>query len=581
MNYWSYIAHSLKPHRRRLVMATLSSLAMMIIVLAGPLLLAVFIDVVVSQGRFELLAPVMVGFILIEVLSAATRMLNSYLITLLGQRVIFDIRLDLYRRVQLLSHAYLANMPAGKLMERIRGDVEQLKQLMTNSILSLTVELLVGLLTLVVMFFISAKLTLLVVVAIGFFLINHRYFVRRIQKVQRRERRKMDILSAVAQERLTASIAVKAFGNERLESRHFLKHNFTSQRLQHRFKMLGNGYKVTSTVIGGTTQLMVLLLGTYMVIQGKMTYGAVTAMAAFSTRLISPVVQLSGLANVIQQAKVSLDRIFELMQAEPDFIDQSGIRLPKLRGEIAFHLVGFHYRQGEPVLDNFNLYVAPGQTVALVGQTGCGKTTITKLLYRYFEPQTGHLEIDGHDVRDLAPRWYRRQLALVPQDPVVFDTTIAENIAYGRPHVDRARIEKAARLAELESLIDRLANGLDSRLGEDGVRLSLGEKQRVCIARAVLMDPAILILDEATSSLDSQSEVLIQKALKRIMAKRTCFVIAHRLSTIVEADLIVVVDKGRVLESGTHGQLCSNPDGRYRRLLEVQLANQHHAEVAS
>jgi ATP-binding cassette subfamily B protein len=225
--------------------------------------------------------------------------------------------------------------------------------------------------------------------------------------------------------------------------------------------------------------------------------------------------------------------------------------------------------------------VAPRQTVALVGQTGCGKTTITNLLYRYFDPQTGRLEIDGHDVRDLAPRWYRRQLALVPQDPVVFDTTIAENIAYGRPHVDRARIEKAARLAELKSLVDRLPNGLDSRLGEDGVRLSLGEKQRVCIARAVLMDPAILILDEATSSLDSQSEVLIQKALKRIMAKRTCFVIAHRLSTIVEADLIVVIDKGRVLESGTHDQLCSNPHGRYRRLLEVQLSNRHHAEVAS
>ena len=580
MNYWSYIANTLKPHRRRVVFAMLSSLALMLIGLSGPLLIALLIDVVVGQGRFELLAPVMIAFMAIEVLNVALQMLNGYFLALLGQRLIFDIRLDLYRRVQRLSYSYLCNMSTGKLMERLRGDVDQLQQLLTNSTLSLAVQLLIGLLTVGVMFLISAKLTLLVLAAISLYVVNYKWFVCRMRKVQRRQRRKMDILSGLAEERFSASVAVKVFGNERLESRHFLTRSFAVQRLRHRFQTLSNIYSVTSSVIGGTMQLMVLLVGTYMVVQGKMTYGTVTAMVAFTMRLISPAVQLAGLSAVIEKAKVSLDRIFELMQAEPDLINKSGIRLPRLHGEVAFQLVGFHYHRNERVLENFNLYVAPHQTVALVGQTGCGKTTITNLLYRYFEPQAGHLEIDGHDLSKLDPRWYRRHLALVPQDPVVFDTTIAENIAYGRPKASRTQIEKAARLAELGTLIDTLPDGLDSLLGEHGVKLSVGEKQRVCIARAVLTDPTILILDEATSSLDPQSEVLIQSALKRVMAKRTCFVIAHRLSTIVDADLIVVIDGGQVREVGSHVQLSRKRDGRYRELLKAQMAHPYRAEIA-
>ncbi len=580
MNYWSYIANTLKPHRRRVVLAMLSSLAMMLIALAGPLLLAIFIDVVVGQGRFELLAPVMVAFMVTALLAAAARVFNGYLVELLGQRLIFDIRLDLYRHVQRLSVDYLGNMSTGKLMERIRGDVNQLQQLLTDKTLSLVVELFIGLLTIGVMLLISAKLTVLVLVAIGLYVWNYKWFVRRLRKVQRRYRRKMDVLSGVAQERISASLVVKAFGNERRESRRFARRNFTSQRQLHRYRTLNNAYGVSASIIGRTTQLMVLLVGTLLAVHGELTFGTVTAMASFTMRLIEPAVQLGELSNVIQQAKVSLDRIFELMRAEPDGIHKPGARLKQVRGEVAFQLVSFRYKRHEPVLDQFNLYVQPHQTVALVGETGCGKTTITKLLYRYYEPQAGHLEIDGHDVGTLDPRWYRRHLALVPQDPVVFDTTIAENIAYGRPNAGRDLIERAARVAELMPVIETLPLGLDSRLGEYGVNLSVGEKQRISIARAVLSDPAILILDEATSSLDPQSEVLIQLALKRVMRDRTCFVIAHRLSTIVDADLIVVIDGGRVCEVGPHAKLMNRANGRYRRLLEAQTSNQTSTKIA-
>ena len=580
MNYWSYISRILRPHRRRLAAALGTSIAQMLIGLSGPLMIAVLIDLIVTEGRYDLLAPLMILFMSIPILGAGIRVVNGYLVELLGQRLVFDIRLDLYRRVQRLSCAFLQNTPTGKLMERLRGDVNQLQQLLTSQSLTLAVDMLTGLLTLVVMFMLSAKLTLLVLAAIGLYVANYKWFVRRIRKVQRRQRRQMDMLSGLAQERLSATVAVKAFGNERREMRRFVRRDFTASRVQHRFRMLNNSYYVMSAVIGGSTQLMVLLLGTVLAVHGHLTFGTVTAMAAFTTRLISPAIQLAEISNVLQQARVSLDRIFELMQADPDPVDQKGLRLTRLEGEVAFQMVGFHYKPREPVLHYFNLHVRPHQTVALVGETGCGKTTITNLLYRYYEPQAGHLEIDGHDISTFDTRWYRRQLALVPQEPIVFDTTIAENIAYGRPDATAEQLRRAVRAAELQEVIDGLSDGLNTRLGDRGITLSVGERQRLCIARAIVADPAILILDEATSSLDPHSESLIQLALKRVMARRTCFVIAHRLSTIVEADLIVVMDEGRPTEVGSHLELVNRPGGRYRQLYETQVAKQRRVEIA-
>jgi ABC-type multidrug transport system fused ATPase/permease subunit len=324
----------------------------------------------------------------------------------------------------------------------------------------------------------------------------------------------------------------------------------------------------------------VLLLGVRFAIMGELTYGLLTAFLAYTMRLLSPALKLADLSAQIQQAKVSLDRIFELMRAEPDSIYRTGLRMPQLRGEVAFENVCFFYERGNVVLHHVNMHVKPGMTVALVGETGCGKTTIAKLLYRYYEPQAGHLTIDGHDISTLDTRWYRHHLALVPQDPIVFDTTIAANIAYGRPSAPRDQIERAARLAELGDLIDRLDQGLDTPLGDYGEKLSVGEKQRMCIARAILADPVILILDEATSSLDSHSESLIQLALRRVMANRTSFVIAHRLSTIVNADMIVVMDHGRIIEMGNHSQLMHRKSGRYRQLYVKQMALTDKAGIA-
>ena len=580
MDYFSYIAQALRPHRRRLVIALVAALGIMVVDLGSPLVVAILIDVIVGRGQYQLLVPLMIFFLLLPFGAAVCRTVSSYLMTLLGQRLMLDIRLDLYRRVHRLSCSYLQNSTTGKLMERLRGDVQQLQMLLTDDAPGLVIQLFTGLIMAGIMFALSARLTLLVLVAIGLYIANYKWWVRRIRKVQRRYRRKMDALSSLAQERLTGSTLIKTFGNERPETRSFVRRSFVADRVYHRFRLLNLAYALSSSAIAWSTYLAVTVLGVYLVIRGALTYGAVTAMAAFTMRLLAPAIQLAEISNQIQQAKVSLDRIFELMRAEPDAIDQKGDKRPALRGEVVFANTCFSYEPEKPVLQSFNLYVAPGQTVALVGPTGCGKTTIASLLYRYHEPQAGHIEIDGQEIWTYNTRWYRGQLAMVPQEPTVFDTTIYHNIAYGRADATRDQIERAATMSELGELLQRLPQGLDTPLGENGTKLSVGEKQRLCIARAIVADPAILILDEATSSLDSHSESLIQLALRRVMANRTCIVIAHRLSTIVEADLIVVLDGGRAVEIGNHAQLMSSVQGRYREMFVTQTQSSRFLEVA-
>jgi len=335
-------------------------------------------------------------------------------------------------------------------------------------------------------------------------------------------------------------------------------------------RMLSARYSILSSLITWSTYSGVILYGTILAIQGSVTYGIVTAVTAFAMRLLMPAAMLAELANQLQQASVSMDRIFELMHAEPDVIENPGLKLPALSGEVCFRNVCFQYEPNKPVLQNLNLIVRPGQTVAFVGQTGCGKSTIINLIYRYYDIDSGVVTIDGHDVRSFDTRWYRRNLAMVPQEPIILDATIEDNISYGRPSATKQEIKKAANMAELDEVIDRLDRGMQTVLGDEGAKLSVGEKQRLCIARAILADPAILILDEATSSLDTHSEAMIQLAMKRVMAKRTSFVVAHRLSTIVNADLIVVLEAGRVAEMGNHAQLMEKAGGKYRQLYLTQ-----------
>ncbi len=568
----AFLFRVLRPHRKRMILGIAATLGIMIVDLGSPLGVAVLIDNVVGQNRYNLLPALALFFLMLPLAAGFCHFTSNYILTLLGQRVIFDIRLDLYRRVQKLHCRYLQNTTTGKLMERLRGDVLQLQALLTGQAPQLIVQMITGLIMLIFMFFMSAKLTFLVLAGMMVYYFNYKWHVPKIRKIQRRYRRKMDNLSGLAQERLSGTIVVKAFGRERQESRFFLKQNFAAERVYHRMRMLSNRYSILSSLITWGTYSAVILYGTILAVQGSVTYGIVTAVTAFAMRLLTPAAMLAELANQLQQASVSLDRIFELMHAEPDVIENTGVKLPALAGEVCFRNVCFHYEPNNPVLQNLNLVVRPGQTVAFVGQTGCGKSTIINLIYRYYDVNSGEVTIDGRDIRSFDTRWYRRRLAMVPQEPIILDATIEENIAYGRPDATKEEIQKAATMAELGEVIDRLDRGMQTSLGDEGVKLSVGEKQRLCIARAILADPAILILDEATSSLDTHSEAMIQLAMKRVMARRTSFIVAHRLSTIVNADLIVVLEAGRVAEMGNHAQLMEKAGGKYRQLYLTQTS---------
>jgi len=581
MNHSTFIWQILKPHRKRMIAAMLCLMIVTLVGIAPPMILAILVDHVIGLGQYHWLPILMLMMLAVPWLDGIFRIAGNHLVSLLGQRLAMDVRLELYRKVHKLSCSYLNNTTTGALMERLRGDVDQVQNLMTQQVLNLLAQLVCAVAALVIISVLSVKLAVMIFVAIALYVANYKWFVRRIRCVQKRYRRKMDLLSGHAQERLAGSIIVKAYGNERIESRRFARSNFFAERVFHRFRLYNIFYGLTSSAIAWSTYLMVLLTGTWLAIHGEMTYGHVLAVTAYTWWLLNPAIQLAELSNQIQQVKVAMDRIFALMNADADPVEQRGLRPSELRGEIVFKNVCFAYEADNPVLRHVNLDVRPGQTVAFVGHTGCGKSTIVNLLYRFYEAKSGQILVDGHDISSLETRWYRRRLAMVPQDPIVFDTTIAANVAYGRSRADDQQIERALRTVELGDLIYRAPTGIHTPLGERGMKLSVGEKQRLCIARAILADPAVLILDEATSSLDSQSESLIQLALKRVMVNRTCFVVAHRLSTIVNADQIVVMDQGRIIELGNHNQLMRKQDGHYRHLFVTQMAHQTIKEVAS
>lgn len=560
-------------------MAVLMVLGVTLLTLLPPLIMAWVVDEVIGKGRYIILPPLMVLSLLLPWISGSMQAVGNYMVIMTSQRIVFDMRLKLYRAVQHLSVRYLQNTPTGKLMERLRGDIEQVQTIFNGQMIGLASQLITALIAVVVMFILSWQLTLIVIFGVSMYVFNYKWFVRRIRIVQKRMRSKMDRLSGRAQERLAGNIVVQAYNSQRTERRMFTRANFLTERVHHRFRQLNNAYGMSSSALTWTTYASVQLFGTYLVIRGNIPYGTVIAVSAYTWRLLQPAVQLAELSNQLEQTKIALDRIVELLHAERDFTDKPGLQLPELRGEVIFDNLSFQYEPDKPVLKSINLHVQPGQIVAFVGETGCGKSTSISLIYHYYEAVAGRLLIDGHNINDLDTRWYRSHLAMVPQDPIVLDDTLANNIAYGDPKASIERIMEAARMAELSGIIERLPDGVHTLLGEEGAKLSVGERQRLCIARAILKDPTILILDEATSSLDPQSEALIQKALNRVMEGRTTFIIAHRLSTIVHSDIIVVLDKGNILEQGTHAQLMSNSKSRYRHLFNTQMASTTHRSI--
>ena len=482
-----------------------------------------------------------------------------------------DLRAALFRHLQTLPLAYHDSNIVGVTISRVISDVGVINQLLSQGLITLTGDSLMLAGIIIVMLSLNVQLALVTFSVIPLIILATIVFARRAKRAFRKSRARNAHLIGDLAENLSGIRVIQAFANEESTASRFDEVNQANRDAHIEAISLSFVFIPTVEFLSIVATGIVLLFGGISVAGGALTLGTVIAFLAYVNRFFLPVQELSQLYATMQTAMAGGERVINLLQTEPDVSDKPDAKdMPRIEGRIEFHDVNFGYREGLPVLHRINLDIAPGTTVALVGPTGAGKTSIANLIARFYDVSAGSLRIDGIDIRDVKQRSLREQMALVSQDPVIFSGTIADNIRFGRPGSSNEEVHAAARLANVDVFANELPDVLDTEILEDGANLSLGQRQLIAIARAVLADPRILIMDEATSSVDMLTEGLIQDALQKLLAGRTAIVIAHRLSTIVNADVIFVINDGDLCEMGRHADLLAR-DGLYAALYRQQF----------
>jgi ATP-binding cassette subfamily B protein len=551
--------------------------------LLPPLLVREIIDVALPSRDVWLLVAAVAGSILAGLLARLVGVAQFSINVRIGQGVMFDLRNELYRHLQRQSLRFFTESKTGELMSRVTNDVGGIEGVVTGTIVSVVTNVAILASVTVVIFGLHWQLALLSLVMLPFFVFPTRRVGRIRQQLRRQTAERQGALASLMAETLSISgtLLVKAFAREPYEAERFRARSAELRELEIRQRMVGRWFFMVIGLFQSIGPALIYLYGGWLVIQGEISIGTVVAFVAYLRQLYGPV---SELANVHVDAMTSLalfERLFHYLDLTPEIEEPANALVPPpARGEIRFDHVSFGYVEGRLALDDVSFVAQPGQLVALVGPSGAGKTTVTYLVPRFYDPTSGAVRVDGHDLRQLSLRWLRSQIGIVTQETYLFHTTIAENLRYARPDATDAEIEAACRAANIHDFIVGLPEGYETLVGERGYRLSGGEKQRLAIARVLLKNPRILLLDEATSSLDSRSEALIQAALTPLMEGRTSLVIAHRLSTILAADVILVLDHGRLVEQGTHGELLAR-GGLYARLYDEQFKPGTNGQVTS